>query len=274
MKIILILACVLVAILFLGGLGLRVKSRPFPAFPGKTPTLETVPLPAGLPAPVESFYRQIYGDSVPVIESAVITGRATMRPVFKGPILSCRFRFTHAAGESYRHYIEATFFTLPFLKINERYLDGVSRFELPMIGVSENDPNTNQGANLGMWSEAAAWLPSLLVTDPRVRWEPVDAVTAILVVPFENQEERYVARFDPETGLLNLMESMRFKGAESNTKVLWLNQTLQYGTLNGQPLSVVGAVIWLDEGTPWAVFTVEDVIYNVDVREYLRATGP
>ncbi|MBN2549389.1 MAG: hypothetical protein JXB15_09545 [Anaerolineales bacterium] len=55
---------------------------------------------------------------------------------------------------------------------------------------------------------------------------------------------------------------------------MWLNQTLQYGTLNGQPLSLIGAAIWLDEGTPWAVFTVEDVIYNADVREYLRATGP
>jgi hypothetical protein len=33
-----------------------------------------MPLPDGLPAPVERFYRQVYGDDVPRIESAVITG--------------------------------------------------------------------------------------------------------------------------------------------------------------------------------------------------------
>ena len=31
--------------------------------------------------------------------------------------------------------------------------------------------------------------------------------------------------------------------------------------------------IWFDEGTPWAVFTVEDIVYNADVQEYIRAKG-
>lgn len=44
-------------------------------------------------------------------------------------------------------------------------------------------------------------------------------------------------------------------------------------TLNGQPFLTVGAAIWMDDGKPWAVFTVEDVAYNVDVKEYIRAKG-
>jgi hypothetical protein len=85
-----------IALLFLvGWLGLQVKPAPFPPFGQASPQLESVPLPAGLPAPVERFYRQLYGERVPVITSAVISGRATLRIPSQGGIhMPARFRFT------------------------------------------------------------------------------------------------------------------------------------------------------------------------------------
>ena len=150
-------------------------------------------------------------------------------------------------------------------------MDGKSLFELP-FAVLDNDPRNNQGANLGMWAESV-WFPSILLTDPRVRWEPVDNVTAVLVVPFEAEEERFIVRFDPDTGLLRMMESMRYKGPESTAKVLWLTESRTWTMVDGYLLPPAGEVTWFDEGTPWAVFTVEDVAYNVDVQDYLRAKG-
>jgi len=148
MEIILILVCVVVILSLLGWLGLHIKPRAFPPFRQQSSGIKTVILPSDLPAPVKRFYLQIYGEELPVIKSAVITGRAKLR---MGPItLPGRFRFTHHAGEGYRHYIEATFFGLPLLKANEYYLDGKNRMELP-FGVSEGDPKINQAANLGMW---------------------------------------------------------------------------------------------------------------------------
>ena len=243
----------------------QIKPSSFATFAQRTPKLETVPLPKDLPAPVERFYRQVYGESVPVITSAVITGRAAIRPF--GPItFPARFHFTHDAGKGYRHYIEATFFGLPVMMVNEHYLDGQGRLELP-FGIEEGE-KINQGANLGLWAESS-WFPGSYLTDPRVRWEPIDDVTALLVVPYGDRREHYVVRFDPDTGLVSWFESIRYHSEASQSKTLWLNQTVKWGTLDGKPFSTVGAAIWMDDGKPWAVLTIEDVVYNVDVKDYI-----
>lgn len=274
MQVFLVLFGVIICLSLLAWLGLQIKPAPFPVFPQQSPTLETVPLRTGLPPPVDRFYRRIYGENVPVITSAVISGRGTLRlPSGGGITFPGRFRFTHKAGQDYHHYIEATLFGQPLMKVNEYYLMGNSRFELP-FGVTENEPKVNQGANLALWAESAFWLPSVLITNPRVRWEPVDEKTASLIVPFGGIEENFIVHFDLETGLLRSMESMRYHEATSQTKTLWRNEALDWEFIGGSKIATRSALTWQDEGTPWAIFTVEDLVYNVDVEKYIRQGGP
>jgi hypothetical protein len=273
MKILWIVIGIAAALVLLGWIGFKIQPVLFPPITNTVFTTKMIPVPTGLPAPVARFYQTVYGEEMPVVESAVITGRAVISPNGLPFYMPARFRFTHIAGQGYRHYIEATIFGIPLIKVNERYVDGKSLFDIPGIGRVDNDPNTNQGANLGMWSESL-WFPSIFLTDPRVHWEAVDDFTAVLIVPFEQSEERYIVRFNAKTGLVDYFESMRFQAAESTEKTLWMNQSREWAVENGKPRLKQGAAIWMDNGRPWAIFTVEDIALNVDVRDYILAEGP
>ena len=66
---------------------------------------------------------------------------------------------------------------------------------------------------------------------------------------------------------------MRYKEEKSAEKTLWKNEVLEWNELDGYMIPVKTAVTWADEGSPWAVFTTEEIIYNVDVDQYIRMKG-
>lgn len=264
------IAIALVALIAVGWLGFLVRPRPLAPVelaPGLLD--ERIPLPDNLPTPVRRYYRALYGEDVPVIESAIVTGRARLR--MNGLAFWARYRFTHRTGEGYRHYIEGTWFGIPILKVNEHYLDGRGRMELP-FGVIENEPKIDQAANLALWAEAI-WYPTAWLTDARVRWEPIDDAHARLIVPFGEETDALIFAFDPETRLLDTQEAMRYREVHED-KILWRNTALGWAPFGGTPMATPASVRWMDQKKPWAVFTVEDVIYNAKVDAYIRAFGP
>jgi hypothetical protein len=251
MKILIIIFGILISLLLIGWLGLLVKPKPFPPFAIETPKLQIIPLPAGLPAPVERFYRARYGENVPIIETAVISGRGTLK--LGGIPLPIRFRFVHEAGQNFRSDIDMTMFGRPIMHALEVYADGHGRGVTPG-GVDENEAWFDQSANIRMWAEAIDWFPSILVTDPAVHWEPIDEQTALLVVPFGETHDHLIVRFDPSDGSVKFIEAMKYKTADA--KVLWING------------------IWMDDGRPWITMNVEETLFNVDIGDYIREQKP
>lgn len=252
-KALLLLGGNLVALLGLGWAGLQVEPAPLPAMTAPPASPETIPLPEGLPAPVERLYRQTYGEQIPVIYSAALSGRGSMR--LFGVTLPTRFRFVHEAERNFRAYFEVTLFGRAVMKVDEHYVDGKFRSEGTPAGVEENEPKLDHSANLRMYAEWLTWLPAMLLTDPQVRWEPVDDTMALLVVPSGDGEERLVVRFDPATGEIQYWEALKYKYPEDVSKTLWINAT------------------WFGD-RPWATFSVEEIVYNAAVDTSFTRKGP
>lgn len=270
LTIVLVLLAVPLVLALVGWIGLRFKPDPFPPYPQSREALTTVPIPEGLPAPVDRHLRTVAsGSELPVTESAVLSGPARLR--IMGITFNSRARFIQAGGRGYRHYIESTIFGYPLFKANEIVLDGTGRMELP-FGVSEG-PEIDQAGNLSLWGEQFAWMPSAVISDPRFRWEEVDDTSARWFVPLGTGEDEFLVRFDPETGLMLSMEAMRYK-QEGGEKVHWTVRVEQWGTFHGLMIPTRLTLTWADEDSPWAVFTIDDVAYNVDVSETITANGP
>jgi len=241
----------------------------FPPYPFNGGTVATNPLPSDLPQPVLRFYSKLFGDRVPIVDTAIVSGRGSIR--FKGITFPSRWRFIYVAGSAYRHYMETTVLGRPLMKVNEFFIDGHSRLELP-FGVVENQPKVDMAANLGLWGESI-WLPSIFLTDSRVRWEAIDDNSARLIVPFGETTDQFTVTFDPQTGLLQQLEAQRYRDATDTQKLGWRNEAWNWKPINGMLLPSQASVRWLDQSSPWFVLSVEEVIYNVDVAEYIRARG-
>ncbi len=257
--------------LLVGGLwlGLQVQARSFETVEAGR-DLGTRPLPTDLPAPVARFARAIFGgDELPVVESALLAGRAQLR--FNGLGLNTRFKFSHLAPNHYYHYIQAAWFGLPVATINERYLDGQGIMDIPGLHV-ENDSNISHAANQGFWSEALAWSPSFVFSDARVRWEAIDDTSARMIVPDADAEEHFLVRFDTQTGLMTEVSTERYQDPAPAPRRRWTNRVVEWGTFNGVRVPVRAETQW-DDDPPWALWHIEQVVYNLPVTNRLHQFG-
>jgi hypothetical protein len=74
--------------------------------------------------------------------------------------------------------------------------------------------------------------------------------------------------------MIDTMAAMRYREAGAGkSKILWITRNEPGDSISGTKISKVGSATWQDQGSPWAFFTLEDVVYNVDVSEYIHSRG-
>ena len=258
-----------------GWLGLQVGPAPFPPHPERTRELGTAELPSDLPEPVRRHFRATLGERVPRIETAVVWGRGRFN--LNGLLwFPMRFKSYNVAGREFRRDMELTWFGVPVFRGYDAYLGGKGTLKITglfgLIKVSGEGEKFDQGDNLAMWAEAPFTTPSALVLDPRIRWEPIDASSARLVVPFKEGEESLRVAFDPESGLMTRMSGMRYRNQEE-TKTSWHGESSEWRTVHGIKVPHRPVGVWEDWEGPYVILDLEGAEYNVDVSEKIPGAG-
>jgi hypothetical protein len=66
---------------------------------------------------------------------------------------------------------------------------------------------------------------------------------------------------------------VRYRDAKLG-KLRWWGDITPAKNQNGGSAVATFKLIWEDEGTPWLVYNVEEIVANTDVSTYIRQTGP
>jgi hypothetical protein len=252
----------------LGWLGFQVEGQGFDVPSDGIRDLGKAALTSTLPEPVARYAEAIAPEGLPVVETALVAGKAKL--TFNGLTFPARFKFYHDAGNAYYHHIQLLWFGLPILTVHERYRDGAAELALP-IGEVVNNPKVNAAALMGLWAEAI-WFPTTLLTDTRTHWTATGDHSATLLVDGMAEEEIFTVRFDAESGLIRDLTSLRYKQPGDQHRTLWFNEVLSWGTFNGVHVPSVAQIRWGNDA-PWAKWQVEQVLYNADVSARLAAFG-
>lgn len=254
----------------LSWLGLRIRPRPLRQ-PGPSRDAGEVMLPADLPQPVARFYRALGGGGlrVPRVDTFTLWGRARMKqdPL---PWMPVTFWSEHRAGWSGLQLLAVTWYRIPILRARDTYIGGRGEMAIGRRRISGAE--IDQGENLFIWAELVL-VPSVLTTRPGVRWEPVNDVTARLVVPFGDTEDEIEFRFDPATGLLEHGTAMRHR-AVGEPKVGWRIGYHAWRWFDAGLYPSTITVTWLDRGRPWFILDVDGVATNAPVSELLSSGSP
>jgi hypothetical protein len=118
---------------------------------------------------------------------------------------------------------------------------------------------------MGLWAEAI-WFPTTLLTDPRAHWTETGDHSATLLVDGMAEEEMFTVRFDPESGLIRDLTSLRYKQPGDQHRTLWFNEVLKWEMFNGVRVPSIAQIRWGNDA-PWAKWQVQHVLVKQQINK-------
>lgn len=260
LRIIKIVAGVLVGLFAIGWLGFLIQPKNFD-IDEKVFIKETENIDLEIPDKLQRYADKVFMDNIAEIQTSVIWGKAKIN--VKGVWMPARFVTYYIPKEGFFRYIEVTWFGIPIINGYDLYYDNAAEFCI--AGKKETGEKIEQGQNLALWAETM-WSPTAYFTDNRLTWENKDSDLLELEIPYKESNDIIEISIDPDTGLLNTMEAMRYKG-QNPDKVLWHIELLEWDEFNDVIIPSKSSVKWADEDKPWSYWNIEGTLYNIEISD-------
>ncbi|HET9458149.1 MAG TPA: DUF6544 family protein [Candidatus Limnocylindrales bacterium] len=220
---------------------------------------------ATLPGPVLRFRRLAEAGGPPVFETIRLETSATIhRP--RMPPIPLRITMAHRLGKAFAHDIRIGVRRLSLRFGVDAFVDG--RGVMKIGSRVRSGPKFDRGALIAMWGEALSF-PTSWDRQPGLRWEPVDAETALLLIPWAGETIPVAVAFDPLTGYPARCHAERFKG--DGPLVGWAGLFTDWQSWPGGILAPARMQAWWDdEPAPWLDIRLERLEVDVPIEATLE----
>jgi hypothetical protein len=215
---------------------------------------------AGLPAPVQRYFRRVLPDGQPYLRG--LRWRHTGQ--FKTDLKKDWVAIT---GEQYVRADPPGFIwqgTKRWFTARKEYVAGRGALTVRLGGalaiVQGHGPHYDQGELL-RWLSESILLPTALLPGKWLRWQAVDAQSARLLFTYQGEELTYLVRFNEADELVQC-ETQRY--FDDDTLLPWVVRCAHYQERHGVRIPTELEANWLLDGNlqPYARFIVRELAYD------------
>lgn len=211
---------------------------------------------AGLPAPVDRYFRRVLKDGQPMIRSArlVHEGQFRSRPGDDGWTSMKAVEYFSADPPGF--VWDADIGVAPMMNVNVRdaYLDGKGSMRAAVLSLvpvlDARDRRELDSGALQRFLAEAAWIPTALLPSDRLSWSPVDDTTAVAALTDGSRTVSVEFRFAKDGEITGVYTPARYRevnGAYEPTP--WCGHWRTYEERNGMRIPLEAEVEWqLPEG--------------------------
>lgn len=215
---------------------------------------------AGLPVPVQRYFRHVVPEGYPYIRSVRLKHDGYFKTApGKG--------WTAIEGEQYFTTDPPGFIwqgTTTLFRARDQYVAHQGRLTVHLLSmlrvVDAHGPTVDQGELL-RWLGESTWFPTNLLPSERLRWSPIDAYTAKLAVEYEGLSLAYTVSFNEQDEIVRL-ETQRYMTSDRLER--WVGKLSDYQCIHGVRIPTRIQATWkLPEGDhTYADFRVKEIAYN------------
>ncbi len=215
---------------------------------------------AGLPAPVQRYFRRVLRPGQPYLRSA----RLRHDGQFKAGLDQA---WMPIIGEQYFRAEPPGFVwlgTTSWFTACDQYVAGRGRLTVRLLGalpiVRAHGPIYDQG-DLVRWLAESVWFPTSLLPGAGANWTPVDDHSASLTLTDHGLTVAYVVHFNAADEI-ERCETHRYRNETHFDG--WVTHLADYREWHGVRIPTQAEVAWVIDGLehPYARFTVREIEYD------------